>query len=93
MRGPHTENYSFFALERRQPLRTFFFSRRRLQYKKKNKWKIQSVFDLERVNILEAQKIYIRIYFFPLHLSTETVAVYGSPGPRRSAEQSYDSAR
>lgn len=64
MRGPHTENYSFFALERRQPLRTFFFFCPRLEYKKKNKWKIPCVFDLERVKILEAQQTYTRIYFF-----------------------------
>lgn len=41
-----------------------FFFLPALAVQKKNKWKIQSVFDLERVKILEAQKTYTRIYFF-----------------------------
>lgn len=42
----------------------FFFFLPAHVVQKKNKWKIQSVFDLERVKILEAQQTYTRIYFF-----------------------------
>lgn len=72
-------------------LKDFFFLPALAVQKKKKKENSKCIWPWDGKNFGSSENVY-KDLFFLLHLSTETVAVYGSPGPRRSAEQSYDSA-